>query len=1283
MKKTYFIAIILSLICIHSVQAQIVNIGDPSLKAELIADGVDTNNDGEIQVSEALAVTSLNISGNQTRTFEGIDQFTNVTSLTIASSSYPFDEYTNLDLRKLTNLEVLSCGFGINGEVNVSDLNNLKIVNAGVATFSNISKFNLTGLTSLEEFTYAPASDGGFTNPYFNHLTNLKELEISSNDLSFLEIGNLTNLERLSCADNELTSLDLSNMSNLMVFSCTQNQLTSLDLSNNNITGSLSFAYNPITSLNIKDGNAITIQSYLLEALNLQNVCCDASELTDIQNSITSAGYTGVTFETNCAPTPSTPYYTIQGKNTLDADLNGCDVSDGFLAAVEYTISDGTNDVTIYTDKLGNYEFIGKAGTYTITPTVPNSSYYTFSPASVTINLPADGTMVVQDFCVTPNGAPIVTSLSTRLKNDLIAQTNVDTNGDGEIQITEAESVTSLNIVSPIIKGLDDFINIETLNCSSSSIFADPFNTVWVLYLDVSPLVNLKNLYASGNRIATLDVSQNTNLERLDCAGNILNSLLLHNNPNLKYLTCGNITGGLVIPPGAYSEVNRNTFKTLDLSNNPLLESVNCSYATMEGIVFGSNTNLETIYCINNGLTSLDISQLPNLKTLHCYTNDGTSGYIPNNESNQLTALDISQNTNLLTLLCYKNNISTLDTSLNSVLQTLNCSYNSLTSIDISQNSNLFYFDCGNNPLNTFNVSQSTGLKTLGCANIGLTTLDLSPFPDLYSVNCNDNSLTTLDVSQNSNLTYLYCRDNMITQLFVKNGNNFTTTVTDDYHYTYHFQYTGNPIEYICADDFEIEEILNYMPSNLNIAVNTYCSFTPGGSYNTIQGTVRLDGNSNGCDVSDNPYQYLNLNVTNSENETSTVVSLNDGSYAFHASDDDVYTVTPVLENTAYFTVSPASITVNFPTDASPFTQDFCVTPNGIANDVDVTLIPLNIARPGFDTNYKLVYKNKGNTTLSGAISLTFEDDFMDLVSSNPLTATQAVNSLEWNYTNLLPFESREIMFTMNLNTPTDASFPLNADDTLAFEAIISPVVADETMDDNTNTLSQIVVNSFDPNDKNCLQGTEVTTELVGKYVDYMIRFENTGTANAINVVVKDVIETTMFDPSTLIVTNASHSVATRFTNANTVEFIFENINLPFDDASNDGFVTFKIKTLPTLDIDDTFENKAEIYFDFNFPIETNNSITVIKDVLSTTDISFESFEMYPNPVKDVVSIKTKETIESIKIYAISGKFIYEKSFTGIQNTIEIETSKLAQGTYFVKIETESGAVMVKKMVKG
>ncbi|WP_298520107.1 leucine-rich repeat domain-containing protein [uncultured Kordia sp.] len=1259
MKQLYFS--LLLLFSVQAIQAQIVNIGDPSLKTELIADGVDTNNDGEIQLSEALAVTSLNISGGQTRTFEGIDQFTNLTNLTIGSASYPFDEYTNLDLRNLTNLEVLNCGFGINGDINVSDLSNLRVLNAGVATFSNISKFNLTGLTSLEEYIYGPVNSGEPNEPpvqvYFNNLTSLKRLEVYQHRLTALEIGNLSNLEALFCAGNEITSLDLSNMVNLTQFNCFQNQLTSLDISNTNITGNLSFFDNPLTTINIKDGIVNNLnQSYTFDNTNIQSICCDASELSNVQTLVTNAGYTGVTFETDCAPTPGTPYYTIQGKNTLDSDLNGCDISDGFFQQVEYTISDGTNDVKIYTDKLGNYEFVGKAGTYTITPNVPNSNYYSFSPANATINLPTDGTTVIQDFCLTPNGAPVVTSLPAQLKSDILAQTNVDTNGDGEIQITEAESVINLTITSPIIKGLDNFVNIEKLVCNPIN-NGTPYNSTYTLYLDVSPLVNLKELAVAGNRLGTLDLSQNILLEKLSCGGNLLNSLVLTNNPNLTYLSCGNLgVSNNPISPN----LHYNAFKTLDLSNNTLLEYVYCSYASIETLVLGNNSNLTELYCANSDLTALDVTQLPNLEKLDCgiyFRYSFYPIYVSNQSPNQITSLDLSQNPNL---------------------KYLNCNGNLLTSLDTSASgTNLYTIYCDDNPLNTIDVSQNTHLQFLRCNNTGIDTFDASLVPHLKRLACADNALTTLDISQNPNLTYLDCRNNQITQLFVKNGNTFFSTVI--YGETFNeFKYYGNPIEYICADEFEIDQ----MPSSPSINVNTYCSFTPGGSYNTIQGTVRFDANGNGCDMNDDPYQYLNLTITNGSNETETVNTLNDGSYTFYAAADDVYTVTPVLENSAYFTVTPASITVDFPTDATPFTQDFCITPNGTHNDVDVTLIPLNQARPGFDSNYKLVYKNKGNTTLSGTVNLTFEDDFMDLVSASPMVDTQTTNSLQWNYTNLLPFESREILCTMNLNAPTDVSFPLNADDILDFEATITPVVVDETMDDNTFTLSQTVVNSFDPNDKNCLQGTEVTTELVGKYVDYMIRFENTGTANAINVVVKDEIDISMFDPSTLIVTNASHSVATRFTNANTVEFIFENINLLFDDANNDGYVTFKIKTLATLDIDDTFENDAEIYFDYNFPIQTNNSITLIKDVLSERDITLDNFEMYPNPVKDLVIIKTKEAIESIKIFDISGKFIQEEALTTTQNTIEISTSKLAQGTYFVKIETTSGTILVKKMVK-
>jgi len=108
--------------------------------------------------------------------------------------------------------------------------------------------------------------------------------------------------------------------------------------------------------------------------------------------------------------------------------------------------------------------------------------------------------------------------------------------------------------------------------------------------------------------------------------------------------------------------------------------------------------------------------------------------------------------------------------------------------------------------------------------------------------------------------------------------------------------------------------------------------------------------------------------------------------------------------------------------------------------------------------------------------------------------------------------------------------------------------------------LNQTAVNAYDPDDKNCLQGDIIKPEIIGEYVAYLIHFENIGSASAVNVVVKDVMDITRFDMSILRVIDASDKMATRITEGNNVEFIFEDIYLPFDDSNNDGYVLFRIK---------------------------------------------------------------------------------------------------------------------------
>ncbi|TDR25486.1 putative secreted protein (Por secretion system target) [Flavobacterium cheniae] len=170
-------------------------------------------------------------------------------------------------------------------------------------------------------------------------------------------------------------------------------------------------------------------------------------------------------------------------------------------------------------------------------------------------------------------------------------------------------------------------------------------------------------------------------------------------------------------------------------------------------------------------------------------------------------------------------------------------------------------------------------------------------------------------------------------------------------------------------------------------------------------------------------------------------------------------------------------------------------------------------------------------------------------------------------------------------------------------------------------------------------------------------------------------IDLTKFDIATLVPLKSSHDFYTRI-NGNKVEFIFENINLDFNDATNDGYVVFKIKTLPSLVLGDTFTNNANIYFDYNFPITTNTYTTTVA-ALSTQDFDFGAyFTLYPNPAKDVLNIQTKQDLEvnSIEIYNQLGQIVM--ATTNAINSVDV--ANLASGTYFVKVNTEKGSANAK-----
>ncbi len=656
--------------------------------------------------------------------------------------------------------------------------------------------------------------------------------------------------------------------------------------------------------------------------------------------------------------------------------------------------------------------------------------------------------------------------------------------------------------------------------------------------------------------------------------------------------------------------------------------------------------SLQNLDCSFNFVTSLNLSMLTNLQFLNC-------------NNNQLTFLNISNCSNLKSLGCNYNSITNLNCSGLTLLQYLHCEYNMLTILNLNQLNALKYLSCSHNQLTNLDLTDSNMLEELYCYNNQLTNLNINGLEKITNIRCQYNKLTSIDVSDLHFLNLFYCFNNELINLFIKNGKN-----------EFSLSFGGNPaLKYVCADESQILDVqskVNFYGYSSTCQINSYCTFTPGGQFYIFLGDNKFDNNNNGCDSED--VKCTNINYSISNEIYGSFISNNSGNY-FIPVQSGTHTVTPILENPTYFNVLPTSATITFPATTSPALQDFCITANGVHNDLEIALLPVNIARPGFEASYKLVYKNKGNQTQSGSVSLTFYNAVLDFVNANPATTSQILNNLFWSFVDLKPFETREIAITLNANSPIEIP-ALIANDILPFTANVTST-NDETPIDNTAILNQTVFNSFDPNDKTCLEGNNIVPAKVGEYVHYMIRFENTGTFAAQNIVVKDIIDLAKFDIESLIPVKGSHDFYTRI-NGNKVEFIFENINLPFADATNDGYVAFKIKTKSTLVLGNTFSNSANIYFDYNFPIVTNTATTTIANSLANNDFDFSKyFNIYPNPAKNILNFETKSdlVISSLSIYNTLGQLV--QIITSPNKTIDV--SGLKSGNYFIKIISDKG----------
>ncbi|WP_299101556.1 BspA family leucine-rich repeat surface protein [uncultured Winogradskyella sp.] len=442
----------------------------------------------------------------------------------------------------------------------------------------------------------------------------------------------------------------------------------------------------------------------------------------------------------------------------------------------------------------------------------------------------------------------------------------------------------------------------------------------------------------------------------------------------------------------------------------------------------------------------------------------------------------------------------------------------------------------------------------------------------------------------------------------------------------------------------------------------------------SISGTFLYDIDNNGCDDNDIPVEDLVVNATgNNFNYGATVLN---GSYSIAANEGDFNL--NVVNLPDYFTANPATETSTLNSTNTTEIIDFCLTANQNVEDLNITILPTSDARPGFVSTYSLVIKNMGTEIINNVSStFTFDDTKQSFISANPSESSALSNSIDFSLGTLQPFQSKVIDITMqNVVPPT-----LNADDVLNFTAVVMPNVNDYTPNDNTDYLDQIVVNAFDPNDKRVLQGETITVDETNEYLDYIIRFQNTGSANATFVIIEDVLDSEL-DWSTLQIVSSSHDYQVSITNNNEVQFLFDNINLPYeavDEPNSKGYIAYKIKPIATTQIGDIMSGNASIYFDYNSPIITNTVSTEVVQNLSTDDYDFyRILTVYPYPILEYFKLNTTNNahIDSVEIYTISGKLL--KTFSESES---YNVKDLNPGFYILKIKTDQNDI-VKKLIK-
>lgn len=235
---------------------------------------IDNNNNGSIEVNEALTVYRLELMDLNIVNIQGLEFFHNLSYLGLQLNY--ISVFSSAGMPNLKSL--ILCW---------NPLNSLYVSNSPGLTVLDVSYTNLTTLNT-------------------DQLSNIEVLDCSGSNISSLNLNNLLELKVLEVSSTNLSTLDLSHQLELLTLGCSYLPFDSLDLSGCPNLWSLVMygSGNVLKSLNVKNVDVQNLHQLILNAPELQFICCnfsDSSYIADNWVGNNLIGVAGITeISSNC-----------------------------------------------------------------------------------------------------------------------------------------------------------------------------------------------------------------------------------------------------------------------------------------------------------------------------------------------------------------------------------------------------------------------------------------------------------------------------------------------------------------------------------------------------------------------------------------------------------------------------------------------------------------------------------------------------------------------------------------------------------------------------------------------------------------------------------------------------------------------------------------------------------------------------------------------------------------------------------------------------------------------